>query len=60
LVKDPTELLYAFAVAFISMQGLLLAGELLAREGTGDGAEAAGDAQAVPQLGERGIGLVAY
>ena len=29
-------------------------------EDAGDGAEAAGDAQAVPQLGERGIGLVAY
>jgi hypothetical protein len=59
LVKDATELLYAFAVAFTGMQGLLLAGEALASEDAGDGAEAAGDAQAVPQLGERGIGLVA-
>jgi hypothetical protein len=60
LVKGPAEFLYAFAVAFAGMQGLLLAGEALAVEGTGDGAETTGKAQAVAQFGERGIGLVAY
>ena len=49
--------LHARALLLLGVQRLLLAGDLVPLQGTGDGHQATGDAEAVAEFGQGGIGL---